>query len=171
MSAVLGSLLVMLGSLGFSVSICGEYRKRIRLLKKIRGIYEYIRFQIAYGKMPIPEMMKKLSCKEELCFQKEFGRIAKRMEEGNRDFALIWKEELGEVLRESGLKPQEQEWLLQFPARQGFLKEEAQADAFLEVQKELEETIAELERVQKNRNKMIMSVGATGGVLLSILFL
>ena len=40
MSAIMGSLLVILGAFGFSVSLCLEYRMRIVLLKQIRGVYE-----------------------------------------------------------------------------------------------------------------------------------
>ena len=41
MSAIMGSLLVILGAFGFSVSLCLEYRMRLILLKQIRGVYEY----------------------------------------------------------------------------------------------------------------------------------
>ena len=56
MSAIMGSLLVILGAFGFSVSLCLEYRMRLILLKQIRGVYEYMEFQISYGKLPIPEI-------------------------------------------------------------------------------------------------------------------
>ena len=141
------------------------------LLKRIRGVYEYIEFQISYGKLPIPEILKKLSRKDELCFQQEFGRIAQRMEDGGQDLAVIWKEELLLSLKRSGLKQKEQEWLLAFPTKQGFLKEQAQAESLGEIRRELDEGIRSLQQEQRNRNKMIMSVGVAGGVLLSILFL
>ena len=103
MSAIMGSLLVIVGAFGFSVSLCLEYRMRLMLLKQIRGVYEYMEFQISYGKLPIPEILRKLSFKDELCFRQEFGRIARRMEEGGQELAVIWKEELGPSLRKSGL--------------------------------------------------------------------
>lgn len=171
MSAVIGSLLVILGAFGFSASLCREYRMRLILLKRIRGVYEYMEFQISYGKLPIPEILRKLSLKDELCFQQEFGRIARRMEEGGQDLSVIWKEELRPALSKSGLKQKEQEWLLAFPTKQGFLKGQAQAESLSEIRLELEEGIRSLQQEQKSRNKMIMSVGVAGGVLLSILFL
>ena len=171
MSAVIGSLLILLGAFGFSLSICREYRMRLTLLKRIRSVYEYIEFQISYGKLPIPEILKKLSLKDELCFQQEFGRIAQRMEDGGQDLAVIWREELLPSLKKSGLKQKEQEWLLAFPTKQGFLKGQAQAESLNEIRRELEEGIRSLQQEQRNRNKMIMSVGVAGGVLLSILFL
>lgn len=171
MSAVIGSFLIMLGTFGFSMSICMEYRMRLILLKRIRDVYEYMEFQISYGKLPIPEILRKLSFKDELCFQQEFGRIARRMEEGGQDLAVIWKEELEVSLKKSGLRQKEQEWLLAFPTKQGFLKGQAQAESLNEIRRELEEGIRSLQQEQKNRNKMIMSVGVAGGMLLSILFL
>lgn len=171
MSAVIGSFLIMLGAFGFSMSICMEYRMRLILLKRIRDVYEYMEFQISYGKLPIPEILRKLSFKDELCFQQEFGRIARRMEEGGQDLAVIWKEELEVSLKKSGLRQKEREWLLAFPTKQGFLKGQAQAESLNEIRRELEEGIRSLQQEQKNRNKMIMSVGVAGGMLLSILFL
>lgn len=171
MSAVMGSILIMLGAFGFSISLCREYRMRIMLLKQIRGVYEYMEFQISYGKLPIPEILRKLSLKDELCFRQEFGRIAQRMEEGGKDFAVIWREELLASLRKSGLRHKEQQWLLAFPTKQGISKGQAQAESLDEIRRELEKGIESLQQEQKNRNKMIMSVGVAGGVLLSILFL
>ena len=164
MSAIMGSLLVIVGAFGFSVSLCLEYRMRLMLLKQIRGVYEY-------GKLPIPEILRKLSFKDELCFRQEFGRIARRMEEGGQELAVIWKEELGPSLRKSGLKKKEQEWLLAFPLKQGFLIGQAQAESLGEIRRELEDGIQSLQQEQKSRSKVIMSVGVAGGVLLSILFL
>ena len=66
MSAIMGSLLVILGAFGFSVSLCLEYRMRLMLLKQIRGVYEYMEFQISYGKLPIPEILRKLSLNQML---------------------------------------------------------------------------------------------------------
>ena len=144
---------------------------RLILLKRIRSVYEYMEFQISYGKLPIPEILKKLSYKDELCFQQEFGRIAQRMEDGGSDLAVIWREELVFPLKKSGLRQKEQEWLLAFPTKQGFLRGQAQAESLGEIRRELEEGIESLQQEQKNGNKMIMSVGVAGGVLLSILFL
>ena len=59
MSAVIGSFLIMLGTFGFSMSICMEYRMRLILLKRIRDVYEYMEFQISYGKLPIPEIFNR----------------------------------------------------------------------------------------------------------------
>lgn len=171
MSAVIGILLVMLGAFGFSMSICREYRMRLILLKRIRSVYEYMEFQISYGKLPIPEILKKLSYRDELCFQQEFGRIAQRMEDEGQELAVIWREELESPLKKSGLRQKEQKWLLAFPTKQGFLKGQAQAESLGEIRLELEKGIESLQQEQKNRNKMIMSVGVAGGVLLSILFL
>ena len=68
-------------------------------------------------------------------------------------------------------KKKEQEWLLAFPLKQGFLIGQAQAESLGEIRRELEAGIQSLQQEQKSRSKVIMSVGVAGGVLLSILFL
>ena len=100
MSAIMGSLLVILGAFGFSVSLCLEYRMRLMLLKQIRGVYEYMEFQISYGKLPIPEILRKLSFKDELCFRQDLdGLHSKGWRKADVELAVIWREEAGPSLR------------------------------------------------------------------------
>ena len=61
--------------------------------------------------------------------------------------------------------------LLCFPEKQGFLEQGAQAKALDELIRELQNRIMELEKEQKSKNKMVMSMGIAGGMLLSILLL
>ena len=53
--------------------------------------------------------------------------------------------------------------------RNGFyLEGQAQAEAFAEPLREAQRRIAQLYEVQKNRNKVVMSLGLAGGILLSL---
>ena len=61
--------------------------------------------------------------------------------------------------------------ILAFPGCLGFMEENAQAGAVDELLREINLHIKELTEEQKNKNKMIMSLGAAVGVLLSILLI
>lgn len=171
MSAGIGAFLVMLGSMGFTYGICREYRERLALLQRLRSCYEYIQYEIAYGKTPLPQILYKLAAKKELCFCDEFARIASQLQETGEEFEVIWRRVFEAALRGSVLKKQERELLLGFADKQGLAKEEAQARTIDMLLHELSRYIEQLQEAQKNRNKMVISMGMAGGMLLCILLL
>lgn len=171
MSAGIGAVLVMLGSMGLAYGICREYRERLSLLQRIRSCYEYIQYEIAYGKTPLPQIMSRLADKRELCFREEFAQIASELWQTGEEFEVIWKRVFEEALKGSVLKKQEREFLLRFADKQGLAKEEAQARTLDMLLCELDRYMEQVQEEQKNRNKMVISMGMAGGMLLCILLL
>lgn len=171
MSAGIGVALVMLGSMGLACGICREYRERLSLLQKLRSCYEYIQYEIAYGKTPIPQILYRLADKKECCFCGEFAQIASEMQETGEKFDVIWKRVFGEALKDSVLKKKERDFLLKFADQQGLAKEDAQARMLDALLKELARHIEQIQEEQKNKNKMVISMGVAGGMLLCILLL
>ena len=171
MTGILGSVLILAGFFGEAFRICRDYRKRIFLLKKMQCLYEQMKYEISYGKGPIPILLERLSKRSDMIFQVQFQKIADEMCVSGKPFEKIWKSHLQDELEGTPLRKQEQELLLCFPEKQGFLEEGAQAKALDELIRELQNRIMELEKEQKSKNKMVMSMGIAGGMLLSILLL
>ncbi len=171
MSAGIGAVLVMLGSMGLAYGVCREYRERLSLLQKLRSCYEYIQYEIAYGKTPLPQIMCRLADKKELCFCEEFAQIASELRQTGEEFEVIWKRVFEGALKGSVLKKQEREFLLRFADKQGLAKEEAQARTLDMLLRELDRYIGQVQEELKNRNKMVISMGMAGGMLLCILLL
>ena len=57
MTALVGGLFILAGFLGGAFCICKEYGLRIMYLKKMQSVYEYMKYEISYGKVPIPQML------------------------------------------------------------------------------------------------------------------
>ncbi len=168
---ILGCVLVIGGCTGFAASICKDATKRLKLLKQIRGLYENMKYYIAYQKATIPEALWWLSKKSGEPFGDAFALIYERVYGQGEDFPLSWEQCIGTALQGQPLTKEEMDLVLLFPSRLGFMEEGAQALALDELLREIGIHIEELEKGLKGKNKMVMSLGVGVGVLLSILLL
>ncbi len=166
-----GCVLVIAGSAGFAQSICRDSKKRLEMLKQMRSIFEAMKYYIAYQKATIPEILGKLSVKGDGSISGAFQEIYRKVYEEGESFPLIWKQQMEQVLMQSALTKEEKKMVLDFPSCLEFMEENAQAGALDELLREINLHIEELIREQKNKNKMIMSLGVAVGVLISILLI
>ncbi len=171
MLRITGCLLVITGSIGFARSICREGKNRLEMLKQMRGIFETMKYYITYQKAAIPEALWKLSDKSDDLISRAFREIYNRVYEKGESLPIVWRQQMGAALMESPLSKEEKKLILDFPACLGFMEENAQAGAVDELLREIDLHIKELTEEQKNKNKMIMSLGTAVGVLLSILLI
>ena len=154
-----GCILVLTGCVGSANAWCREQKHRLLLLKQIRKIYEDMKYYISYQRITIPEALLRI------------GEIYREQKKGEMEFPLIWKEQMEKILFKTPLHRQEWRLLLDFPSCLGFMKENAQAGALDELLRAVIQRIAELEAEQKSKNKMVMSLGLAGGILVTILLL
>lgn len=171
MLRILGCILVVTGSIGFAQSICTEGKKRLEMLKQMRGIFETMKYYIAYQKAAIPEALWKLADKSDDLTAGAFKEIYKRVYEKGESLPMAWHQQMENALKDCALSKEEKKLILDFPACLGFMEENAQAGAVDELLREINLHIKELTEEQKNKNKMIMSLGAAVGVLLVILLI
>ena len=128
-------------------------------------------FYIAYQKATIPETLRCLSEKEQEPFGEVFEEIYQGIYEGSENFTVLWKKKMDKVLLHTPLKQQEKNLLYDFPFCLGFMEEQAQAGALEELLRESALQIERLEQEKRNKNKMIMSLGVSVGILISILLI
>lgn len=166
-----GCLLVIAGCTGIAAVLCGDMRSRLSLLRQICEIYESMKYYISYQKATVPETLLRLSEREKEPFSEAFLEIYERMNGGGGNLPEIWKEQMEKVLTHTPLHRKERNLILDFPCCLGYMEEEAQAGALDELLREAVRQKEELIGEQKNKNKMMMSLGIAGGVLLSILLL
>lgn len=171
MLKAVGCLLVVMGCTGFAQGICREGKIRLEMLKQLRSIFEAMKYYIAYQKALIPEALWKLSDKAGSLLSDAFKEIYEKVCEEGESFPFVWHQQMEKALSASCLTKEEQKIILDFPSRLGFMEENAQAGALEEMLWEINLHIEELTTEQKNRNKMIMSLGVGAGVLLSILLI
>lgn len=166
-----GCLLIIAGCTGIAAVLCGDLKSRILLLRQISEIYENMKYYISYQKATVPEALLRLSEREKEPFSEAFLEIYERMNEEGGNLPEIWREQMGKALAHTPLCVKEKKLMLDFPSCLGYMEEEAQAGALNELLRETTRQIEELSGEQKNKNKMMMSLGIAGGVLLSILLL
>ena len=166
-----GCILVITGSFGYAFSICREGRRRLETLKRMRGIFETMKYYIAYQKATVPEMLWKLSDKCDDALSAAFREIYNKVCMEGEPFPRIWKQQMEEALADSALTMEEKKLLLEFPSCLGLLEENAQAASLDEILREINLHIEELTGEQKSKNKMIMSLGAAVGIMISILLI
>lgn len=166
-----GCLLVIAGCTGIAAVICRDYNSRLRTLSMIRDIYEEMKYYISYQRMTVPEALLRLSEKECGYFSETFFEIYDAVQSGNRNLPEVWHEHMEKVLAYTALNMDEKKYLLDFPSCLGYMEESAQTGALDELQRQVMQRMEELSGEQKNKNKMVMSLGIAGGVLLSILLL
>lgn len=140
------------------------------MLRQIRETLEDVKYYISYQKAAVPEALLRLSEKEKSPFSDVFYEIHKEVCAGNC-FPDVWKEYMGKALAGLPLGEGEKRLLLDFPSCLGYMQGNAQAGAIDELIRDVAQRIEELSGEQKNKNKMVMSLGLAGGVLLSILLL
>lgn len=166
-----GFVLIIAGSSGMAWSICRQNKSRLELLKQMRDIYENMQYYISYQKAAIPEVLWQLVQRTGTPFSQAFANISTQVQEEGADFGNIWRKQMTNVLSETALKEQDRKLLIGFPSYLGFMEEGAQAAALDEPLRELERRIGDMEKEQRDKNRVIMSLGIAGGFLLSILLL
>ncbi|MCM1135892.1 MAG: stage III sporulation protein AB [Clostridium sp.] len=171
MPRLAGCVLVISGCIGFAGSICRDVTERLLLMKRIRNIYENLKYYIAYQKAAIPEALFHLSQKEEGTFAEAFEAVYREVYEKGGNFPCSWRFYMERLLEEKPLTANEKKLFYDFPACLGFMEENAQAAALDELLREVNQCVEELEKEKKNKNKVVMSLGVASGVLLSILLL
>lgn len=171
MLQLIGCLLIVAGCTGMAAVICRDYNSRIHTLIRIRDIYEDMKYYISYQRMTVPEALLKLSEKENTPFSEAFYEIYETVQSGESSLPEIWHVHMEKALAYTALGVEEKKYLLDFPSCLGYMEESAQTGALDEMQRQVVQRMEELSGEQKNKNKMVMSLGIAGGVLLSILLL
>lgn len=166
-----GCLLIIAGCTGIAAVLCGDLRSRLLLLRQISEIYEDMKYYISYQKATVPETLLRLSEREKEPFSEAFLAIYERMNEQGGNLPEIWREQMEKALAHTPLQAKEKKLMLDFPSCLGYMEEGAQAGALNELLREAVRQTEELSGEQKNKNKMMMSLGVAGGVLLSIMLL
>lgn len=167
-----GVLLLIGGFWGAAFCICEEEKHKLLLLKEMKYMYQLLQSEIRYSRLPLPELFLITGERIKPPFRNILLGIAKSMnwEEG-LSFQSIWENEVKEKLKGVSLFRGQRELLLRLPESIGLPEYEGQARALERYVEEMDQWITQTEKEQRNKNKVIMSLGIAGGIFLSILLL
>ena len=172
MLKLVGVLLLTGGAFGFAMCLCQEQKRRLSLLKEMKYMYELLQNEISYTGLPLPEIFLSVSLRVKDPFDRILHSVGKSMDwEQGWELAAIWEKEAGEELMKTPLTRQQRQLLLRFPECTGLADCRGQAKALGRSIEELDKWIRQMEEDEKNKTRLIMSLGTAGGLLLSILLL
>lgn len=167
-----GAVLLLLGTAGFSWSLCRERKKRLIFLKNMREMYLLLQSEICYTALPLPEIFKIVGEKMPPPFGSALFSVSRRMAfERGEEFKGVWESEIESCLDGIPLTKQQKELLLKFPECLGVNESKGQANALEKYKTELDRLILQMEEEEKSKNKVIMSLGIAAGLFMVIILL
>lgn len=172
MIKLIGCILLFAGAVGYAYSLCKERRLQIRQLLQIQYFYKLLQNEILYSGLPIPDVLLSVAGNVEEPFGSAFLEIGRNITlQQEQSLADIWKRHLHKALLESRLSEKQKESVLKLPESLQFFDRQGQAKALQRQIEEMDKMIRPLEEEEKNKNKVIMSLGIAAGVFLTILLL
>ena len=172
MVKLFGVCFLITGAVGFSFCLCREQKIRLMMLKEMRSIFFLVQKQIHYGGFPIDLILQEVSGKVKTPFSEALKRVSEQMcLEDGEEFCRIWTREMETVLFRIPITKEQKELMLGFPRLLNAIDREGQAQILCDYIDELDKWIVQTEKEEKDKNKLIMSLGTAAGILLSILLL
>lgn len=172
MFRLLGAVLVLLGCVGFALCLCREMRRRLYLLYEMKRMYELFRSQIGYSAAAFPELCRMSSQHLEEPFSSFLYAVYERAEENSgKAYQQIWKEEAEHFLEGAGMKKEDKILLFEFSRSVGYADKELMEQEVENRIKAVLLVIQDMEKHLAEREKMIVSFGIMGGLLIVILLL
>lgn len=167
-----GAVLLMLGACGFALSICRERSRRLQLLKEMREMFRLLQNEICYTALPMPEILKLAGGKVNAPFGRALLLTGERLRlENGEEFRTVWEEEMKKMLEETSLTAQQRQLLIDFPECMGMNESTGQAKAVDRYIEELDLMIFEQRKEEKDKNRVIMSLGIAAGLFMVIILL
>lgn len=168
----LGVLLLIVGSVGFSATLCRELRRQRMQLLEMKRMFLMIQEDIRYSGLPLPLIIQKTADKMNAPFDRALVQISSMLIQNNGEQLYeVWEKEMSVAVKGLSLSGKQQTLLLEFPQSLGLWEREGQAKALTFYIDETDKWIVQLEKEEKDKNKVIMSLGAAAGILLSVLLL
>lgn len=172
MIKLFGVLFLIVGSVGISASLCRERKRQQLQLMEMKHMFLLMQEDIRYSGLPIPLIIQKTAQKTDTPFSEALTAIAAMALQNNGEqLHPIWEKEMQAVSEQLSLSKEQQELLWEFPQSLGLWEKEGQAKALSYYIEETDKWIIQSEKEEKDKNKVIMSLGAAAGIMLSVLLL
>lgn len=172
MFRLIGAILLLGGAGGFSVCLCRDMQLRLLQLYEMKRMYELFRSQISYSLAAFPEICRMSSFHMKAPFSEFLYAVYEKAEENSgKAYPQIWEEETERFFAKASIKKEDKMQLSEFARSLGYADKELMEQEIEERIRTLLFVIQDMETHLAEREKMIMSVGIMGGLLLVILLL
>ncbi len=172
MFRLMGMGLLLLGTVGYSACCCREMRARLSCLCEMKRMYELLYSQVGYCRADFPEACRMASASVAPPFCEMLRDMAEEADRNTgRSFPQIWEMQAESCFARLPLKKEDKTLLTAFARSLGYADRGLQEQAIENQRTALHEKIRELETHRAEREKMVMSFGLMGGLLLVIVLL
>ena len=172
MLRLLGGLIVIVGSSGFAFGLVGERKEYVERCRAWRELFSLMENEIVFQKSSLPEICSRvglhLSGNKKLLLE----RIGRTFGEGSGDtLGEMWRREVRRILEEEPLQKEVEKEIEGLGGRLCFEDGDMQRKILADMQGYIGRHEEEQEKLNKERNKLTLCAGVTGGLLLTILLL
>lgn len=165
-----GAAVIILSAAGFGKSLVNQYNSRLRTLEQLRQMIYFLKGEMIYSQAHLAEALERVGKRSRSIPGKVFLAAAKRVEE--RDgaaFDVIWASEFEKEKAEMAMEEEDFFDLISLGKNLGYLDKGTQEQTILLYLDRLEERIEEMRRMQKEKNRLKMSLSVMSGLFLAII--
>lgn len=171
MFQVIGVFLLLTGTIGYSICFCQDMRSRLRCLYEMKRMYELFYSQVGYCLAAFPEACRMAEGYMKPPFSDMLKAVWEESEQNTgQPFPDIWEKQVEEFFPRFPLKKEDKALLADFARSFGHADRELQKQAIDNQTAALLASIQKTETHLAEREKMAMSFGIMGGLLLIIIF-
>ena len=172
MFRIAGAGFLLLGMGGYSFCLCREMRERLKCLYEMKRMYEQFHSQIGYSMAAFPEMCKMTQASVKEPYTELLRDIYMEAESNTgKAFPKIWEEQVEMHFVKFPLKKEDKILLKEFSRSFGYADRDLQEQAIKNQLTALCAVIHSLEIHMSEKEKMIMSLGTLGALLILILLI
>lgn len=172
MLQVLGSLFIIMGTLGLGIRYLDKERQRVHFLEKWEYITELFISEVTYHKQPLSlasiEIGKKIGGTE----GERLKIIGERIRDGDQhSFSEIWNKEWSGALKKIPLKREEKIMVLEFSVFIGFENQEMQEKMLISQREKWKKVRERAQEEGQEKRKIVMLLSFSIGILIVLILL
>ena len=170
MLQLLGSCMIMLGTMGWGYRYIQKEEKNIDVIERWEQIMQMFISEITYKKQTLPfaciEIGKKIGREEGIYLK----TVADRMLNSRREsFLIIWEEECMKYIKQEGLTEEIRENIKQFGVLTGFEDEEIQKRMMEEQKEKWKSLLIRKQKENGERKRLIGILSSCMGIMLILI--
>lgn len=171
MLALLGTCLILAGSIGIGLFLCDREEERINILEQWKISLTILYNEIKLKSQPLPFALQECSCHisgEVLTF---YQKVAEKISKEERGVIQAWEEELESYVQRTILGKEGKKGIRKLNSLLGYEQEETQLKMISLVREALEKQQREMEEEKRTKQKMILLLSSCGGIVMVLLLI
>jgi len=172
MLTVWGVVLTVAGAAGIGVCLCQEYRYRAGELFLLEKAFWLAAGEVSYARTGIPQLFRAVGERLNGALGNVFCDMSRLLEDGSgQSLDKIWRQKMEPYLHMTHLNNEEIRYILAFPEAIGFLDGERQREAMERYAKEMGRLGEEVRSQLAQKQRSIMAMAVSGGIMAAVLLL